>query len=437
LATLIARAERGDDGPLRRVASFFERLRDHAALVADPRIAVVVPSLTTAVTAGEDVCELDEPPGAAVAVLTVHQAKGLEFPVVFVLGLADGRFPVRRRRAGLPLPRALIRGALDGDAAALAEERRLCYVALTRARDELILCHATRYGPGRHRRPSPFVAEALGHASEPAPAAVGIMAVLDEPAPVPVASSPRPASGPLHLSYTQIDDYLTCPHKYRLRHVLRVPCAPDHALVVGTALHQAVAAVNLGRMRGRPLDGDGALGVLDAHWQSEGFLSREHEEARYAAARSAVLRFAARPSDETRLLAVERPFSVGIGADTVIGRYDAVAETVEGVVVTDYKSTDVRDQRRADERARGSLQLLMYALAWEAESGQLPDRLELHFLEGGVVGRTTPAAARLERARGQVARAAAGIRDGRFEPTPGYPACSWCPYRTICPAVVA
>ena len=48
-----------------------------------------------------------------------------------------------------------------------------------------------------------------------------------------------------------------------------------------------------------------------------------------------------------------------------------------GPIITDYKSSDVREQRRADERARDSLQLQLYALAWEAETGALPASLEL------------------------------------------------------------
>jgi len=56
---------------------------------------------------------------------TIHQAKGLEFPVVFVIGLSEG---------GLPLQRAIDDGDVD-------EERRLFYVAVTRAEDELYLCY--------------------------------------------------------------------------------------------------------------------------------------------------------------------------------------------------------------------------------------------------------------------------------------------------------
>jgi superfamily I DNA/RNA helicase len=72
---------------------------------------------------------LDEDPGEAVTLSTVHQAKGLEWNTVFVLSLVENRFPLPAR-----------------EPADLEEERRLFYVALTRARDELYLCRPARDG---------------------------------------------------------------------------------------------------------------------------------------------------------------------------------------------------------------------------------------------------------------------------------------------------
>jgi DNA helicase-2/ATP-dependent DNA helicase PcrA len=76
-----------------------------------------------------------------VPIVTIHQAKGLEFDTVFIAGLADGE---------LPRWRSVSEGRLD-------EERRLFYVALTRARQRLYLSHAARKLNGKPAQPSPFL----------------------------------------------------------------------------------------------------------------------------------------------------------------------------------------------------------------------------------------------------------------------------------------
>ena len=90
--------------------------------------------------------EYDEESGS-VTLMTLHNAKGLEFPVVFVIGMEDGVFPHYRSM---------------GDPAALEEERRLAYVGITRARERLYLCHAwsrTLFGTTSYNPPSRFLGE--------------------------------------------------------------------------------------------------------------------------------------------------------------------------------------------------------------------------------------------------------------------------------------
>jgi DNA helicase-2/ATP-dependent DNA helicase PcrA len=83
-----------------------------------------------------------------VQLMTLHSAKGLEFPLVFIAGMEDGLFPHRR--------------SVEESGGQLEEERRLCYVGMTRAREQLYISHAeTRrmYGSQNHCRPSRFIDE--------------------------------------------------------------------------------------------------------------------------------------------------------------------------------------------------------------------------------------------------------------------------------------
>jgi DNA helicase-2/ATP-dependent DNA helicase PcrA len=472
LTRLAATATTAADEGLGNIARFFDLIRDQSAVLADDRAVFVAQHLQTLIDAGDDPATADLDPDAdAVAVLTVHKAKGLEFPVVYLPGMVAGRFPGNGRGEPLSLPAGLGRGEPLTPERALAEERRLCYVAMTRARDELILTHAADYGGSRARRVSPFVLEALD--LPPTDATPGVGAVVPTPeeriarfaavdAPVPAAAVRR--DEPLMLSFGQVDAYLTCPLRYKYGHVLRLPTPPHHALVYGSALHKAVQVFHHRHAKGHVMSEVELDEVLEAAWTNEGFVSREHEEARLEAARAALRRFR---EDQLRPDAiiptyVEREFAFDIDGDRVRGRWDrvdiepaedgpapaagAVAPTAdvvtptlgimgrERVTITDYKTSDVRDPAKARQRARESLQLQIYAMGYEAMTGRLPDQVALHFLDSGLVGRVDVDPKRVAKARGRISEAAAGIRAGRFDATPEPMACARCPFRDICPS---
>ncbi|HSL75550.1 MAG TPA: ATP-dependent DNA helicase [Candidatus Limnocylindrales bacterium] len=472
LTRLAATATTAADEGLGNIARFFDLIRDQSAVLADDRAVFVAQHLQTLIDAGDDPATADLDPDAdAVAVLTVHKAKGLEFGVVYLPGLVAGRFPGNGRGEPLPLPAGLGRGEPLTPERAIAEERRLCYVAMTRARDELILTHAADYGGSRARRISPFVLEALDlPASEAAP---GLGAVIPTPeeriarfasvdAPVPAAPIRR--DEPLMLSFGQVDAYLTCPLRYKYGHVLRLPTPPHHALIYGSALHKAVQVFHHRHAKGHVMSDAELDEVLESAWSNEGFVSREHEEARLQAARESLRRFREeqlRP-DAVIPTYVEREFAFDIDGDRVRGRWDRVdiepiggdreqptgstaptADVVtptlgimgrERVTITDYKTSDVRDPAKARQRARESLQLQIYAMGYEAMTGRLPDQVALHFLDSGLVGRVDVDLKRVAKARARISEVASGIRAGRFEATPEPMGCSRCPFRDICPS---
>ena len=109
--------------------------------------------LPTSVELSEDV--------EGVRLMTLYQAKGLEFPVVIVPHLLDGEWPTREGGDGL-LPRELLREAIPEGDIHTDEERRLLYVAMTRAQERLVL--TTHGGPAATKEASPFVAELLAGA---------------------------------------------------------------------------------------------------------------------------------------------------------------------------------------------------------------------------------------------------------------------------------
>src|SRR5256714_6851645 len=181
---------------------------------------------TEAAQADGEIAPLDETVNA-VHLMTVHQAKGLEFGLVIIPHLVEGRFPASRRGEGLTLPNELLKEELPAAELHLAEERRLAYVALTRAREEIVCTLASRYEGVRDWRPSRFLTPVRGEgvrelaAPQLLAATVGLVEVARQ-VELPLNDAPPIAA----LSYTQVDTYLRCPQMYQYRFVFRLPTRP-------------------------------------------------------------------------------------------------------------------------------------------------------------------------------------------------------------------
>ena len=382
----------------------------------------------------------------AVSVLTIHQAKGLEFPIVFLVGLVSGRFPSAHRQDPIPLPDALVKDILTTSDFHRQEERRLFYVGMTRAQEGLYLTSAQDYGGKRPRKPSLFVSEALD-----LPAAQ--IKVLKGS---PLAAITRHSRGAaqqadeeeltliprgeeiIELSHRKIDDYLTCPLKYRYIHVLKVPIRQHHTVIYGHAIHQAIKQFNLNRQEGRETSVGELRKIFRTTWQAEGFLTPKHEELRFQEGLEALEHFHAHAVKEENVPTdVERRFAFNEEDVKIIGIFDRIdGNGTEGVII-DYKTTSEIDEARARKRAKESCQLAIYAMAYQhRENGQLPKRLELHFVTrlGLIIGSAEPDERMIDRACSAIKTAAAGIRSGEFPADPTYLACTYCPYRSICPA---
>jgi len=441
LMTRYAKAPPEQEQEVQNVSKFFTRVRDAARVLQYDNVREFVNHLDALIDAGDDPAvaeaETDTP---AVHVLTVHKAKGLEWPVVFLVNCVQEKFPTRRRGDALEMPLGLIKDTLPTGDFHLQEERRLFYVGMTRAKEALYLTSAEDMGGRKKWKTSQFVLEALQlpkDAARPfkAKAIEALQRNAPPPAPENGGTSPAPPEQELTVSHNQVDDYETCPLKYHYIHIKRIPLRQHHSVVYGSAIHKAVEFYLRRRAVGNFTSLEDFLKAFDDAWRNEGFLTREHEEQRKRAGVEALTRFyheeeasGQKPTD------VEREFGFTLGPTRVRGRFDRVDDTPEGTVVIDYKSSDVTEQKKADQRARESLQLKMYALAQKEMTGKLPARVELRFLESGLAGRHKPTEKDLVEAREAIEAAAAGIRARRFDPTPGYQTCRYCAYNQICPS---
>ena len=440
LARMSKAATARDEAEVQNISKFFRRVQDASKALRYDNVREFVNHLDALIDAGEDPAvaeaEVETP---AVRVLTVHKAKGLEFPVVFLVTLAQDKFPLRGRKDALELPVELIKEALPSGDFHKQEERRLFYVGMTRAMRELCLTSARDYGGTRERKVSQFVLEALDLPKDEArpfrAKAIEEIQRFEPPAEATDATlAPIPPEAELVISHKQVDDYQTCPLKYRYIHLLRVPILRHHTVVYGATIHRVVEYYLLRRAVGNYTSLEDLLAVYAREWDNQGFLTWEHEEARKAAGSEALRRFwHEEEAAGQKPTYVEKEFGFSLGPDRVRGRFDRVDEDLLGATIIDYKTGEVARQKVADRRAAESLQLKLYALAWREMTGALPQRVELRFLESNLVGRHTPAQEDLEEAIAAVKAAAAGIRARAFAATPSYNACRSCAYNQICP----
>ena len=437
---------------------------------------------------------------AAVRIMTIHRAKGLEFPVVCVADM--GREPFtggrdllrldRDGRIGLKLPSDGNGGRPafdwqrikdDQQAEADEEERRLFYVAMTRAQEHLILSGALPRRRPATREPLAWIARALvGDALERltpedpvqvadrarvrcvlnAPATVDIVLTAPAPeapdpfaksaqaaaaAPTPLAlEAPPPALPVSHLSYSTLERYGRCGYRFYLERVLglpRVPAPPPPveegprlpALVRGSLAHILLEELDLAA----PVDPtDEALDLIAADRDAV-LTPEDRDDLRDLVARFVASRLGARlaAADEVKREA-GFSFVAGTGEDAVLvnGYVDALARDAEGTLIVDYKTDRLGDETPEEVVARDyRIQQVIYALA-ALRAGAPAVEVAHCFLERA----DEPVWARYGAAdvpalEAELSASAAGIRDGVFPVSdrPHYELCATCPGRgTLC-----
>ncbi len=426
---------------IQNIAKFFNIVRDFELIAREDRVISFVNYLDLLIEAGDDpetaMADLDSD---AVNVLTIHKAKGLEFSLVFMVSLVNGRFPVPHRRQSVELPDALIKEILPQGDFHTQEERRLFYVGMTRAKCQLYLTSAVDYGGARMRRVSPFIIEALGEGiKEKEKLKISALETIKRFAPHKDSSKAArqeiPPGELLPLSFYQIDDYLTCPLKYKYVHVLRVPIMEHHTIIYGRAMHTAVTKYFQFKASGRKMELADLLGVFKESFDPQGFINPLHQEERFRVGQEALVRFYnAEEKRNAKPLYIEKDFFFIFENNKIRGRFDRVDQEKDGIVIIDFKTSQLKKQEEADKRTRESTQLALYSLAYQNIFGELPRSVQLYFLESGLIGSDTKDESDMEKVKEDIRQASAGIRKRSFAAKPGYNACKYCAYNQICPS---
>lgn len=380
-----------------------------------------------------------------VRLLTAHGAKGLEFPHVFIVRANSSSFPASYKESLVEFPRELFdpSAMVEDDSKRLheQEERRLFYVAMTRAKDSLLIS-ACR-GRGTDSTPAGYLRPLLKDRT----LAAWLTSRSAKPLQVDLfaheAQSPRPANTiadwlrlppatPLNaaLSASGIETYQTCPLQFKLERDWRIPREVPAALQYGKAMHEVLKHYYDSVMQGRPAS-EADLVALFQTVLAQTPISDPYQRDLYGKQGVAQLRafLAAAGAAKPVVLRTEEAFTVKIGGATVKGRIDRIDRlSGSAVAIVDYKTGKPQDPEDADK----SLQLSIYALAAQQKWGYKPERLIFYNLEDNAAIETTRTGEQLQEATGLVESVAEKIAEGKFDANPGFH-CRFCPYRSLCP----
>jgi DNA helicase-2/ATP-dependent DNA helicase PcrA len=400
-----------------------------------------------------------EPSGDAVQLMTVHSAKGLEYPHVFVLRLSKNDFPSGQRKAVFEFPPELMKEEKPEGDFHIQEERRLFYVALTRARQRLTLSTVIN----KRKKQSPFLEDFLQQPKiqkldavqsapnvdvPPAEETTGSSPDSTDPAQLfgPAGQNARvysrialwakafhpPRQEPLQLSASAIDAYERCPMKYMFQYHWSLRGGPHAALTFGNVMHTTIKEFVAEARKNRKVPIEDVIAIYDREWHSAGFADDYQEKEYRQEGRKQLEAFhrsyTAAPAD---VLFQEKPFELPLEHEVVItGRMDQVNRIGKNEVeIVDYKTGRPRDAKKAAE----DLQLSIYALAAREVLDLAPGRLVFYNLVTNEAIATTRDAKTLKATKEKIAEVADMIRAAEFPAKPGF-GCGFCDFKPLCPA---
>jgi len=392
----------------------------------------------------------------AVQLLTAHAAKGLEFQHVAIIRGSSVcfptayhepliAFPAQLRTSGASSGAPLSQGTADDKTLHEEEERRLFYVAMTRARDTLAI-YANQGLSKKDPKPTKFLREFMVRPdtrkfwSTRSAAAVQDTLFAGEEQRIALQQSKvaewllmdPSANFAAGLSASAIEIYEECPLRFKLEREWNLPRDVSAALHYGAAMHAVLRTFYDARRYQREIKDDDLLEQFRSALASAGIADRYQYDLYRGQGLEQLRQFieCARRDPAPEVIETESRFEMLIGAAKVAGRVDRIDRTgPDTVAIVDYKTGKPKSQEDADE----SLQLSLYALAARETLRKRADRLIFHNLENNTPVCTARNDAQLEEAELRVHKVADGIARGRFDAKPGYH-CSYCPYRNLCPA---
>jgi len=386
----------------------------------------------------------------SITVSTIHGVKGLEYKAVFMINLMNDRFPSRMKKDPLEIPESLKKDPLGTSKEIhIQEERRLFYVAVTRAKEKLFL-NWNEYPSitGKRRSKRSIFLDEISKSDVP-------IHNINQSAQTKIISKnnkstdlkkPTTSNQPINIkkpifSYSQLSTYEFCPKKYQYSFQYRIPTPPSAALSFGSTLHntlhQFYKIINNKQTSIFPdtsnqISLEKLLDIYENAFISNGYKSLGHMVARKKHGQEILIAYYNKFKDYFgNPLYLEKSFTLRIGEIVLKGRFDRV-DTLDDdntiVEIFDYKTGRTKTQKEVDK----DLQLSIYAMAAEQNLGKKVEKLSLYFLDENLKVTTSRDIKSLDKAKEKIQDIAQEIISENFIGTPSKFKCAMCDYRNIC-----
>lgn len=366
-----------------------------------------------------------------VQILSVHAAKGLEFPFVFIPSVVQTRFPGKNKREPIEIPDGLVKDDLPHEDMHTHEERRLFYVACTRAKKRLFISASAYYEGKKKWKPSKFIEEIkssndvefVDHTKDSRPHDAKIINV------VPESNITKKEISFKAFSFSKIDTFQRCPLKFKFRYVFKIPSPDQHAANFGTSIHNTLKEFYANLKNKNEVSPELLKNIYEKNWIPYGYESKAHENARKKRGYEMLKHFY--EENESKCIIpkfTEKEFKLKIADYVITGRIDRIDELEDRTYeLIDYKTGKLAKAPNLNK----NLQLSIYALAGR-DALKLPiSKLSLYFIENNTKISTGRTDEQLKSAVEEIKSSADQINESNFKATPGFD-CQYCEYRRIC-----
>lgn len=436
------------------INQFYQKIKNFEEANIDASLKSFMESLNMELESGEQgKLNFDPEQGPdMVRVMTIHSAKGLEFKYVFLVNLVDRRFPTSERREPIEIPASLIKDIIPKGDIHLEEERRLCYVAMTRAKERLFLTSADNYGGVRKKKPSRFLIEMgfIKKGDELVARAVKSVAVKKQR-----GKTIAPLNLPSHLSFSQLAAFGNCPLQYKFAHVLRVPVRGKAVFSFGKTIHNTlynfVKLIDRGKnvvqsdLFGsdkqtkqktvkKALNLPDLIELYEKNWIDDWYESKNQKQEYYKLGQKIIKDFFNKFIQEQPKIfringdpALEVSFRFKVSGNTLIGKIDRIDETKDGIELIDYKTGKYKEKLSSENKQ----QLLIYQIAAEQSLGLKPVKLSYYYLEEGKKTSFLGSEEDKEKQKQEIIAMAEKIKNSSFNANPGWN-CKFCDFKDIC-----